>query len=417
MGRPRCLGRGGVMGACRMCGGADLALLLELGEHPIVHHFLTSPTQEAYVHHVTLCLCERCGLIQLLDPIPSERFYTEYFCLSSWKHQPHIPRLVQLIEELPGVDRHSTILEVGSNDGIFLHALAQRGYRNLIGIEPAEDAQAAARMKGLDTVGGYFTPDTARQLAASRGRCNVFIARQVLEHVSDLVAFREAMRSVLLPGAFVVIEVPNFACNLDTLDYSIWEEHVNYFTPETLNVFLAGTGIHLRHSELTMFSGESLVVIGECLGVPQPQPARDYLAGLRSKALAYRSRWPAFREGFADCLREYRDRGLGVAVYGAGARSSCLINYLGVGPEIACFLDDQPEKQGKYVPGTRLPIVPGEELERRGIGLCLLGVNTECEEAVVAKHQAWHAQGGSFASVLPPSGRLLRVWRDLLAVC
>ena len=398
------------MGACRLCGGPDLVQLLDLGKHPIAHHFLTDPHQEEYVHQVTLCFCERCGLIQLVNPVPPERLYTEYVCLSSWKHQPHIPRLLQLIEEWPGLHKTSRVVEVGSNDGTFLRALHERGYRKVIGVEPARDAQEAAQRKGIETLGGYFSQQTAQRLISHGGRCDVFIARQVLEHIADLDTFRDALRTVLAPGGVVIIEVPNFACNLATPDYTIWEEHVNYFTLETLNSFLTSAGIRLRHSETIVFSGESLLVIGEYLGDPQPLSAANDLGALRTQALAYRDRWPVFRDALITCLRAHQEQGLGVAIYGAGARVCSLINFAGIAAYITCILDDQPEKQGKYMPGSRLPIVPGEALAQQAIALCLLGVNTECEEAVIAKHRAWQAGGGRFASILPPSDRLLEVW-------
>ena len=142
------------MNSCHLCGMQTLIPLLNFGEHPIAHNFLTSPSEEEYVHPVNLYYCESCGLIQLVDPIPPELLYTEYVCLSSWKAQPHLPRLVQLVEELPGLDRKSRIIEIGSNDGIFLDALRARGYENLLGVEP-------------DT--GFFSGETLGRPVANAG--------------------------------------------------------------------------------------------------------------------------------------------------------------------------------------------------------------------------------------------------------
>ena len=89
--------------SCRLCGNLSLFPLIDFGEHPIAHRFLSDPLEEEYVHSVSTAICERCGLVQLVDPIPAELLYTNYDWLSSWKIQPHMSRQVQLIEKLPGL--------------------------------------------------------------------------------------------------------------------------------------------------------------------------------------------------------------------------------------------------------------------------------------------------------------------------
>lgn len=402
--------------SCRLCGKHKLIPLLDFGEHPIAHHFLTDPFQEEYVHPVTVCFCESCGLIQLSNPIPPEMLYAEYICLSSWKRHPHIPRLVQLIEQLPGLEKTSRIVEIGSNDGTFLEVLRERGYRKVFGVEPAQDAQEVARQKGVETIGAYFTWKTAQELVSTYGECDLLVARHVLEHINELQEFREAMCALLSPSGYVLIEVPNFDFSLAAPDYSaIWEEHVNYFTLETLSLFLAGAGIQVIHSETVLFSGQGLIVLGKYVEAPPAIPSHGYLEELQAKALAYRDRWPVFRAAFIGYLRK-QQKGSGngkVAVYGAGCRACSLINFAGLSPYLEFVVDDQPEKQGKCLPGSRLPILPGEALEKHSVDLCLLAVNAENEEKVIARHQVYQEKGGRFASVLPPSDRLLPFWGSI----
>lgn len=399
------------MDSCHLCGKCDLLPLIDFGKHPIAHRLLSDLSKEEYIHPVDLRLCENCGLIQLVNPISPEMLYTEYNSLSSWKPQPHMPRLVRLMDELPGLEQTSRIVEIGSNDGSFLEVLQERGYRKVLGVEPARDAQEAARRKGVETVGAYFSWEVAQDLVSTYGKCDLLVARQVLEHITELEAFRAALRTLLRPGGYVLIEVPNFDFSLDALDYSaIWEEHVNHFTFHTLNRFLADAGIRVVHSETANFSGEALIVLGEYAPANPSMLAWGYLEELRAKALTYRDCWPAFREGIVKYLREHTRRGGKVAIYGAGCRACSLINFTGLGPYIEFILDDQPEKQGKYMPGSHLPILPGEKLEERFVDLCLLAVNAENEEKVIAKHRDYELMGGRFASLHPPSNRLLPVW-------
>lgn len=399
------------MNSCRLCQKDKLFPLLEFGEHPIAHRLLTNPSQEEYVHPVTVCFCDSCGLIQLREPIPPDKLYTEYNWLSSWKWNPHIPRLVSLIEQLPDLKKDDFILEVGGNDGSFLEILIKRGYQNVLGVEPAQDAQKAARLKGVETIGAYFNKEVAEELVSTFGRCDLLIARQVLEHITDLESFREAIHILLRPNGYVLLEVPNFDFSLSRADYSaIWEEHVNYFTLGTLKRFLAEIGIQVNHSETVNFSGEALIVVGQSVGNSLHQPSNQYVAELRAKALAYRDHWPRFREEFIRYLHKHQKGGGKVALYGAGCRACSLINFAGLSPYLEFVLDDQIEKQGKYMPGSRLPILPGESLEKYSVDLCLLAVNAENDEKVMAKHREYQKKGGCFVPILPPSDNLLPFW-------
>ena len=389
--------------------------LINFGKHPIAHYYLESPTQDKYVHPVDLRFCEDCGLTQLVDPVPPDMFYTNYLTLSAWKYQPHISYLINLIEQLPGINKTSKIVEIGCNDGIFCKALVDRGYQEVFGIEPALDAQESARQRGIKVIGGYFTQERAKQVVEQYGQCQLVVTRQVLEHISDLRSFQEALHVILAPGGCVLIEVPNFACNLTNLDYGLWEEHVNYFTLETLGVYLAKAGIRLLHSETILFSGEALVVTGQ-YSSPSPISSEiEYMSTLRKQVLAYRDQWPLFRQNLTTYLTEYRRRGKKIAIYGASNRVNSLINFTGIGSYIEFVMDDQLEKQSKYMPGSRLPIIAGDQLDKRSIDLCLLAVNTENDAKVMVNHSAWQEQGGHFYSVLPPGTRLPPFWQEMIS--
>lgn len=404
------------MDPCRLCGKKDLSILLNLGEHPIAHRFLDNQSQDEYVHPVILCFCEDCGLIQIDNPIPADLLYSNYFCLSSWQYQPQIPRIVRLIGEFTGIKKGSTILEVGSNDGRFLNALREEGYQKLIGIEPAHDARLAARKERIETIHSYFNRKSAKEFIKRYGKCDLFISRQMLEHINDLNEFSGAMDTVLSPQGFVIFEIPNFATNLNMLDYALWEEHINYFSLDTLKYFLEKSGIQILHYENIIFGGDSLVIVGKYIGKSLSISSLEYMKTLKSKIIKYRDRWPIFRNLFIEYLREHKKQGNKIAIYGAGARLCSLVNFLSIGSFIEFIVDDRFEKQGKYMPGSKLPILSGDALEKHSIDLCLLAVGYECEDKVIAEHQDFIKRGGSFGSVLPPSSRLPDFWRNLAGV-
>jgi SAM-dependent methyltransferase len=399
---------------CRACQGEYLSPLINFGNHPIAHRFVTDPSADEYVHPVNLYYCSRCGLLQLIDPIAPEELYRNYTVLSSWKPEPHIPRLIQQLSTMLRLEKNSLIIEAGSNDGVFLKALANAGWHNAFGVEPAGDAVRSAEQRGVRTIHTYFNPEIAARLVNDHGQCRLFVARQVLEHITDLRSFSEAIQIVLQPGGYVLIEVPNAGMTLSTPDYSsIWEEHVNYFTLQSLTYFLAERGIRVLHDETSVFSGEILTVIGQYIGNDQAPSSPGYLRDLESRAFSFRDHWPNFRAELCKYLHEHQLRGGRTAIYGAGCRACSLINFTGINRYIEFVVDDQEGKQGKLLPGSHLPIHASEDLDRASVNLCLLAVNTENEAKVIAKHQAYQAAGGRFFSVLPPSDRLLPVWQAM----
>ncbi len=401
------------MDNCRLCGSSQMVELLDFGSHPIAHWYSTSLSAKEYVHPVVLTFCELCGQMQIDDPISPEVLYKNYICFSSWKFQPHIPHIVDLIDKFFSLKKDALILEVGSNDGRFLEILKESGYKNVVGIEPTQDASALSQEKGLDTIHGFFNRPLAKEFVSKRGKCDALISRQVLEHIKDLQEFGDALQLVLAPGAYILIEVPNFMANLENLDYTIWEEHVNYFTLDTLKYFLSKAGVKVIHHETFVFSGDNVVILGQYSGKPLPVSSSNYLAILRKKAFKYKDAWPKFKESMRAYLAEQKKKFGKIAFYGAGARSCSFINFLGLKSHIDYILDDQLEKQNKYLPGSGLVISPGSILEEQNIRFCMLGVNSECEDKLISKHPEFVRKGGEFISVLPPSHRVPDLWRQM----
>ncbi len=397
---------GSQLGTCHLCGSDGRIRLLDFGEQSFAHDYLAVPDAEGVTHELAVAVCPRCGLIQIEDPAPPEALYDEYVCLSAWKNQPHVPMLIDMLRDTAVLDSGAAVFEAACNDGSFLVAMREAGFLDVRGLEPAADARAAALARGIDATGGFLARESARAIADSHGPFDLFVARQVVEHVADLDAFGDAMETLSRPGTWVLIEVPDHDFSLDATDYSVyWEEHVNYFGEATLLRWLADHGVEPVRMERVVFSGMTLVVLGRYTGDAIASPAWD-VEGLVGRALAHRDAWPEHRDALIRLVRDAREAGKKVAAYGAGNRTNSVINLFGLSGMLEFVADDQQEKQGLYMPGSRLPIVPSERLIADGVDVCLLGVNAENEEKVVARHSQWAAGGGAFFSVLPPSDLL-----------
>jgi len=396
---------------CNLCGNLNLVQLIDFKSHPIVKHYLNNKEQFQKKYPVNLHFCEYCGLSQLVDSCPPEILYDNYVTLSSWKFQPHVQHEINLIKKLKNINKDSKIIEIGSNEGLFLEQLQKQGFNNILGIEPAKDAYDSSISKGINTKQLYLNKETTKVIINEYGDFDLLISRQNLEHMSDLQEVRNSIKSLVKIGGYVLIEVPNFMCNLKFNDYGLWEEHVNYFTIDTLRYFLNISDIEIIYEEIIKFSGEGILVLG-CKKGKVPA-SLSYVDDLRILNFEYSKAWPVFKNNFNEFLISKKNTGQKIAVYGAGSRVFCLLNFLEITHLIDVILDDQPEKQNKFMPGGKLPIKPSCSLYSLNIGICLLGVNTENEEKVMAKHDAWIKNGGIFWSILPPSDMLLPLWVNI----
>ena len=398
------------MNECQLCGETHLLPLIDFGKHPITKYFLARPSEQSPVWPVKLFFCESCGLTQLVDACPPEVIYDDYVTLSAWKFQPQVQYEIDLTRKLTRLGPKANIVEIGCNDALFLEELKSVGYTKLVGIEPSDNAHALAVGKGFNVINEFLSPELSSKLVARHGEFDLLISRQNFEHISNLRGVIQSLDILLKPDGYVLIELPNFEMNLRCSDYSLWEEHVNYFTVDTLRFMLAQANIEVIHEEIFLFSGEGIFVVGK--RVEKITPSLSYLPSLKKRNQEYATNWPAYKSALHKYLSAQVMAGKKIAFYGAGARAFCLINFADIAEHIEFILDDQIEKQGKFMPGGKIPIVPSDKLNSAHIDICLLTVNTENEDKVINKHENWVSNGGQFWSIFPPSDRLLPIWKD-----
>jgi 2-polyprenyl-3-methyl-5-hydroxy-6-metoxy-1,4-benzoquinol methylase len=386
---------------CRLCQKGIVDLMFDFGNQPIIHRLLNEPDQSYRTFPFKVGYCQLCGFMQLIDGIPPEELYQNYFTVSGWKNQPHVPRLIQLMENVFDLGTRSRILEIGCNDGVFMEGLAKLGYGNSIGLEPTLDAYNLAIERGLNVINGFFGRAIVNELIGDN-RPDLIVSRQVMEHIPDLHEFLTCAWDVLQPNGGMVLEVPDHSMNYETLDYSFWEEHCNYFTLHTLSALLLMHGFEIVHHESTLFSGKALLVFAQkCSRVRGPTQPRNLD---HERAMRFQKYYPILKKSmrnYLDNVSEY-----GIAMYGAGARSCNFVNLLELGEYIDVIIDDQPEKQNKFVPGAITPIrTYSEEYAKR---FFLLGINCENEKKVITRRKL-----ATYASILPPSRLLPDFWRNM----
>jgi C-methyltransferase-like protein/methyltransferase family protein len=226
----------------------------------------------------------------------------------------------------------------------------------------------------------------------------VLIVRHVLEHAQQTRAALAWARALVEPNGYIVLEVPDATRALVRLDYTtVWEEHVVYFTPATLRECLNRSGLEVVSLESYPYSLEnSLVAIGRVSRTGAEEPPRETE---HARARRFIREFPAKRERTRKRIRASGR----VAMLGAGHLAGAFINLYGLASQIEFVADDNPNKQGLFMPGSRMPILPTTELLSRRIDLCLMTVRPEIERDVARRNEAFCSRGGVLASIFPES--------------
>jgi SAM-dependent methyltransferase len=400
--------------ACRSCGSEDLHLVLSLGPMPLANALL-SPAQLGQrepAYPLDLAFCPRCSLVQITETVPPEELFREYLYFSSFSDTMlrHAADLSKRVAASRGLDGGSLVVEIASNDGYLLQYYQQRGVP-VLGIEPAKNvARVAVAERGVKTLCEFFDEALAQQLSNQGLRPDVIHAHNVLAHVADLNGFVRGLAMLMPAHGIAVIEVPYLKDLIDHCEFdTIYHEHLCYFSLTALD------RLFQRH-ELVIYDVERISIHGGSLRLWVGQAAQTR-AGERVLALkAEEAAWGVDREDFYlefargvenlkgalnRLLQNLKQEGLRLAAYGAAAKGSTLLNYCGIGPEILDFVVDRStHKQGRHMPGVRLPIHSPRMLQDcRPDYVVLLTWNFA--EEILAQQAAYREQGGHFIIPIP----------------
>lgn len=371
--------------SCRLCKSRDLELMIDFGRRPIAHRLLTSAEAPEDTYPMALHFCRACGLIQVLDPIDPEILYTDYnYNFSAWKPEPH---LGDELDAIMARGPFANAVEIGCNDGTFLAALRDRGVATCVGIEPNPVSGAIARERGLAVHRTMVNPVVTDDILRAHGAFDLVVSRQVIEHVPDLDNFFTCIDRLLAPGGALFLDMPDFEPSLLVGDCSaVWEEHVSYFTEPVLRRLLRRHGFTFSELRKYDFSSGCLAVLARRVDANADGNDGENGESVVGLAAAYGDAVRRFESRLRRRLSADRQRGAEVVLYGVGVRGCCTVNGLDLAGLIDYAIDDQPERQGKFMPGCRLPIRSSTALaEGRGPMICLLAVNNENEDKVTAK--------------------------------
>lgn len=401
------------MPGCRSCGADGLELILSLGRTPLANALLSREQLLLPEPRYTLDLafCPSCSLVQITETVPAELLGDHlYFSPFSDTMLRHVQALAERLTAEHPLDRESLVVELAGNDGYLLQYYQHQGVP-VLGIEPAANVtRVAVKERGVPTLGEFFGRRMGERLRSEGQTADVVHAHNVLDHVADLNDFVGGMHAVLKQTGVVIVEVPYLrdlveGCEFDTIDH----EHLCYFSLTALVQLFRRHGLRVQHVARVALHGGSLQLTVGTLAGTDPTPAVGQLLAEEAAwgvydVATYRqfgARVEGLKRSLTAMLHDLKSRGERIAAYGAAAKGSTLLNYVGIGKDVLDFVVDRsPQKQGRYMPGVHLPIsAPERLLEEMPENVLLLTWNFKDE--ILEQHKTYRQLGGRFIIPLP----------------
>lgn len=389
---------------------------MDLGNAPPSNAYLTERTLKAPEKWFPLrvLVCEECWLVQTEEfSNPIEPFDANYAYFSGFSDSwlSHVERYVEGMVARFELGSESHVVEVASNDGYLLQYVLARGIK-CTGIEPTASTAAAARAKGIPTVQDFFGTRLARELREQGKQADLIAANNVLAHVPDINDFVRGFEILLAPAGVGTFEFPHLSRLLDGKQFdTIYYEHYSYLSLVAVDRIFAKNGLSIFDVEEHPTHGGSLRVFAQRSHTGQ-QPRSRAVERLVQREVdsgittprhysSFQRDTDKIKNDFLEFLLEAKRKEATVGAYGAAAKGNTLMNYAGIRPDLISFVADRnPAKQGKFMPGSRIPIVNEAHLQAaRPDYVVVLPWNIRTE----VMHQLRYIRdwGGQFVTAVP----------------
>jgi len=362
---------------CRFCQRELTNVVLDLGMSPLAQSCRTPDEADGVEHFYPLfvMLCDECRLMQLGEYVRPADIFEQYGYFSSYSDTwlDHARRYVEMISDRLRLDSNSQVVELASNDGYLLQYFVARGVP-VLGVEPARNVAEVAKRNGVNTVSEFFGEQFAKRLVEDGVRADLLIGNNVLAHVPDINDFVAGLKILLAESGAVTMEFPHLMELIQQNQFdTIYHEHFSYFTLSVVRQIFASHGLRVFDVEQLPTHGGSLRIYA--CHADGPQPNLESVAKLCQQESdagylesdAYRNfakQVAETKRTLLDFLIAQKRCGKRIVGYGAPAKGNTLLNYCGIGIDFIDFtVDRSPHKQGRYLPGVKIPIKSPEQID------------------------------------------------------
>ena len=398
---------------CRISGEA-LDKVLDFGQQPLGNGFLL-PEQftTEFFYPMETGFSESSMMFQLIQqPSPAQMFHDHYAFYSSTssfmeRHFSELAHQVKRSGYLAG--SNPFVVELGCNDGILLKNFVDTGIRHL-GIEASRNVAAVANRRGVRTLSEFFCTDLAEKIVSENGQADVFLAANVMCHIPDMLEVVKGIRTLLKPNGVVMFEDPYLGDVLEKISYDqIYDEHVFLFSAHSVQFMFRLHGMELIDVQPQKTHGGSMRYTLGNVGAHLVNESvmnllnKEAASGLNRTSTfeAFRTKVEKSRDDLLNLLQELKSAGKRIAGYGATSKSTTILNYCGIGPDLIDFISDTtPIKQGKFTPGMHIPVRPYSDFKAEPPDYAVLFAWNHAAE-IMEKEKGFMDAGGRWIVHVP----------------
>ncbi|MDD5471462.1 MAG: class I SAM-dependent methyltransferase [Sideroxydans sp.] len=400
---------------CRHCAAPLEHTFLDLGFAPPSNAYLTDKDlvrPEKY-YPLKIKVCDQCWLVQTEDYAQADELFSSeyaYFSSTSTGWLAHAARYAEKMTQQLQLTQTSLVIEVASNDGYLLKNFVAAGIPCL-GIEPTASTATAAEALGIPVMREFFGEQLGAQLATAGQQADLIAGNNVYAHVPDINDFTRGLKAALKPGGTITLEFPHLMRLIEHTQFdTVYHEHFSYLSLYTVNRIFAAAGLRVWDVEELPTHGGSLRVYGchtedarKMTATVHAMLADEASRGMQALATyqSFQARADRVKDDLLAFLIEQKRAGKKVAAYGAAAKGNTLLNYAGVKPDLLPFVcDAAAAKQGKFMPGSHIPIFAPKALRERKPDYVLI-LPWNIADEVVQSHEFVRESGGKFVVAVP----------------
>jgi 2-polyprenyl-3-methyl-5-hydroxy-6-metoxy-1,4-benzoquinol methylase len=400
---------------CRFCNKKLKYTFANLGVSPLANSYLKEEQLQNMepFFPLNVWVCEKCYLVQLSEFQNPENIFSDYAYFSSYSDSwlKHAKNFAYKMIQRFGLNSQSSIIEIASNDGYLLQYFKEKGIP-VLGIEPAKNVAKAAQEKGIPTISEFFGVKTASKMAGKKKYADLLIGNNVLAHVPDLNDFVKGMKIILKPNGIISMEFPHLMQLMKENQFdTIYHEHFSYFSFMTVNKIFAEHGLNIFNVEELATHGGSLRIFA-CHAGDDTKAIENGVALLLKKEkragfdtlehhLSFNKKVETIKLEILEFFIKVKKDRKTIAAYGAPAKGNTLLNFCGIRTDFIDYtVDRSPHKQGKFLPGSRIPIFHPDEIKRTKPDYLII-LPWNLKEEIMEQMGCLRDWGGKFVTFIP----------------
>ena len=400
--------------SCRLCLSKEIEMAVNMGKSPISEKYVKKENLENIIPKVSLNLyfCKNCSHVQLIDVVNPDFLWADFTFKTARdiKLINHFKDYVERVINVQQINDKDLILDIGSNDGTLLQCFKDKGFQNILGVDPASQIVDQANLSGIKTIKGYFNLELASKISNTNGKAKVITANNVFAHMDDLRGMVEAIKFMMNEESIFVFEVSYL---LDVVKKmligTIFHEHLSYHSIISLKQFLNSFNLDIIKVERGPEQGGSII----CYAKIKKQSNRIHNSVFELIELEKKEKLDKIetiqkmndqltdlKNELNKIIKKIKHENKTISGFGAARSGTTFLSYFGIGNHIDYLYDDNNEKHFKFSPGDQIEVLPTKDIDENKPDYLIILAWIHADN-IISKNQNYLENGGAFLRFFP----------------